>query len=273
MEMEYEGTSKDLIEENELSLKIEMLKELKKKESQVLPVLFTETICQCRDVVVEWMREVMQSCDHSMPTICFAIGLFDRIIILDETSIPRGRLQLFACIAILLACKMEEEYVKIPPISVLNECTDNTYKEDILREYEIYFLNKLHWDLRSVITPFDFYAIYRNIIILSTEQSSFHHLSGIPYSQLKDQVLKTSDFLLEVCRQHYQFLSYLPSEVAHAIVFVARKWNQIEPYWPSHIAKLAKLEDEDFLDCVRELEETCQKFQSHPLHNSGESFS
>lgn len=114
---------------------------------------------------------------------------------------------------------MEEEYVKIPPISVLNECTDNTYKEDILREYEIYFLNKLHWDLRSVITPFDFYAIYRNIIILSTEQSSFHHLSGIPYSQLKDQVLKTSDFLLEVCRQRKTSLYFLNTNCIFNLLF------------------------------------------------------
>ena len=165
-----------------------------------------------REMLVDWLVEVVDVFDMSIRSVYLAVQFVDRYI--GQKLIKRESFQLVGATCLHIASKCEDvSYIGVEDLAV---CADNVYlSQDVLsKEEEI--LNDLDFNLSSA-TVLDFVILY---------------LEYFPYTERKKEVVWLSRYLCELSLQQYD-LSVLarPSKVAAACIC-----------WALHCLKLPKWE-------------------------------
>lgn len=208
-----------------------------------------ETVKQCRSIVVEWMTEVATSYSLSNITIHLAVAIMDRL--LGELDVSRGMIQLVGTTCILIAAKLEEMEENVPSIVQLNACTDDTYTPELIKQMEAMSLNRLKWDTNAV-TPIHFLGVYLDGT-LSPNELVLNFPIGPAYGRISYDLASFSEFFVDLCRQDFEFLRYLPSMIAASCVAVTRRMIKVTPIWSERLHQVTGYSDKDISYCAEHI--------------------
>jgi len=231
----------------------EMNKDMKLREMKRpnFDVVNDQVFSKCRSIVVEWMAQVGDACHISNLTTHIAVHIYDYFTAVIK--VPRSTLQLVASSSILIACKLEETFERVPRVVELNCLTDNTYKAEHIIQMETVILNNLNWDV-CFVTSLHFLGIYLKVSL----DIEFDLLDNRPITESQKELLqalldKQAEFLVDMCRQVANFLIYRPSIVASTCIAISRKVMKITPFWSPILAYVTKYNDHDLQPCFKQV--------------------
>ncbi|PWA97456.1 cyclin-A2-1 [Artemisia annua] len=215
---------------------------------------FMETIQQdvtksMRGVLVDWLVEVSEEYKSVPETLYLAVYLID--LFLSQHCIERQKLQLLGVTCMLIASKYEE--ICAPAIEEFCFITDSTYTKSEVVKMESQVLNDLNFQL-SAPTAISFLRRF-----LRAAQAS-PQIPGLELECL-------ANYLAELTLVDYNFLVFVPSNVAASAVFLA-KWmlDQSHHPWNNTLEHYTSYKSLDLKKTVLALHGLHSSNSSSPLH-------
>eukprot|EP00536_Pseudo-nitzschia_multiseries_P002512 jgi/Psemu1/251711/estExt_Genewise1Plus.C_340021 len=153
-----------------------------------------------RSILVDWLVEVHLKFKLVPETLYLTINLIDRY--LERQEVSRPRLQLVGVTSLLIASKYEEIYP--PELRDLVYICDRAYTRKEIIEMEEQILKTLEY----------------NITIPSAHAFLVRFLKA---AHADKRIVQLSCYILDGTLQSYNLLHYLPSQLAAAAVFIARR--------------------------------------------------
>eukprot|EP01116_Phalansterium_solitarium_P012170 TRINITY_DN2820_c0_g2_i1.p1 TRINITY_DN2820_c0_g2~~TRINITY_DN2820_c0_g2_i1.p1 ORF type:complete len:419 (+),score=174.31 TRINITY_DN2820_c0_g2_i1:33-1259(+) len=191
-----------------------------------------------RTILVDWMAEVIVKFRLMAETMFLAVNIIDRF--LQQKAVARQKLQLVGITAMLIASKFEEIYT--PEVNDFIWITAKAYTREEVLKMERLILVTLEFNL-AVATPLHF---LRRFSKAARSDSRIHTLSK---------------YISELSLVEYGMLEFLPSHVAAAAVYIARKMTvaDTEPVtWTKSLHKHSQYSEEQIMPCVLALNELVQ---------------
>lgn len=202
-----------------------------------------------RSILVDWLIEVHLKFKLAPETLYLTVNLIDRYLATEEVSRPR--LQLVGVTSLLIASKYEEIYP--PELRDLVYICDRAYtRKDIL-------------DMETEILK----ALQYNISVPSAHVFLVRYLKA---GHADKKIVQLSCYILDSTLLTYSLLHYLPSQLAAAAVFIARRavgrngWSptllQYSDYCEEAIMPVARAVITAQNDLSRELKAVTKKYSS-----------
>eukprot|EP00189_Rhodosorus_marinus_P004004 CAMPEP_0113955840 /NCGR_PEP_ID=MMETSP0011_2-20120614/1651_1 /TAXON_ID=101924 /ORGANISM="Rhodosorus marinus" /LENGTH=265 /DNA_ID=CAMNT_0000965763 /DNA_START=259 /DNA_END=1053 /DNA_ORIENTATION=+ /assembly_acc=CAM_ASM_000156 len=182
-----------------------------------------------RSLLVDWLIEVSEEYRLLPETLHLAMNYLDRF--LQMVCVDRSRLQLVGLSCLLLASKVEEVYP--PLVDDLVFICDYTYTREEVIEMESLVVSTLEFRL-TVTTMFPFMHILLRACVVDSRL---------------DQL---ASFLADLSLLNYSLVTYLPSTIAAACVYVARRSLNM-PGWNDELERASNLVLRDIQNPAREL--------------------
>ncbi|WVZ55922.1 hypothetical protein U9M48_006521, partial [Paspalum notatum var. saurae] len=177
-----------------------------------------------RAVLVDWLVEVAEEFKLRAETLYLAISYVDRF--LTKNVVTRDKLQLLGVTAMLVAAKYEEIESYKMKVNKYTDITDNTYTKQQVVKMEADLLKSLNFEIGGpTVTTF---LRQCKCTYGAPEFTSMDVFLTIYFSPLKVQCTSSKkleslcSYLSELSLLDYDCISYLPSVVAAACLFVAR---------------------------------------------------
>lgn len=153
-----------------------------------------------RGILVDWLIEV-HTRFHLLPeTLFLAVNIIDRF--LSTKVVQLDRLQLVGVTAMFIASKYEE--VLSPHVANFRHVADDGFTEAEILSAERYVLTALNYDL-SYPNPMNF----------------LRRISKADNYDIQTRTL--GKYLMEISLLDHRFMNYLPSHIAAAAMYLARK--------------------------------------------------
>ncbi|KAI9050964.1 hypothetical protein LZ554_005074 [Drepanopeziza brunnea f. sp. 'monogermtubi'] len=153
-----------------------------------------------RGILIDWLIEV-HTRFHLLPeTLFLAVNIIDRF--LSTKVVQLDRLQLVGVTAMFIASKYEE--VLSPHVANFRRVADDGFTEDEILSAERYVLTALNYDL-SYPNPMNF----------------LRRISKADNYDIQTRTL--GKYLMEISLLDHRFMEYLPSHIAAASMYLARK--------------------------------------------------
>mmetsp|Transcript_31500 Transcript_31500/g.36345 ORF Transcript_31500/g.36345 Transcript_31500/m.36345 type:complete len:379 (+) Transcript_31500:327-1463(+) len=202
-----------------------------------------------RSILVDWLVEVHLKFKLVPETLYLTINLIDRY--LERREVTRPKLQLVGVTCLLIASKYEEIYP--PELRDLVYICDRAYsKEEILENEEIVLK-----------------ALEYQITIPSAHAFLVRFLKA---AHADKKMVQLSCYILDGTLQNYSLLEYLPSQMAAAAIFLARRaagrnsWSptllEYAQYCEEEIAPIARAVLEEKNSASSELRAVTKKYSS-----------
>jgi hypothetical protein len=153
-----------------------------------------------RSILVDWLVEVHLKFKCAPETLYLTVNLIDRY--LERAEVSRPRLQLVGVTCLLIAAKYEEIYP--PELRDLVYICDRAYSKRDILEMEEEVLKKLEYHV-TIPTAHVFLVRF------------------LKAGHADKKIVQLSCYLLDGTLQSYSLLHYLPSQLAAAAVFIARR--------------------------------------------------
>jgi len=167
-----------------------------------------------RDILVNWLNEVVDDFQLNKHTLFLAIELVDRV--LESQVICKSKLQLVGITCLFIAAKYEE--VSVPPMQNFVDITNSSYS-----------CNELLNSERQILTALNFQLSYVTILNFLNWLISAYKINDI-------RVLHCAHYLAEIVVAKYYFrLKYRPSKLAAAIICLTIQMLNIQA-WVSNIS-------------------------------------
>lgn len=163
-----------------------------------------------REILVDWLVDVHYKYKMVPDTLYLTINTIDRF--LERKEIERSRLQLLGVTALSLASKYEEIYP--PTISDLVRICDNAYTETQIVDMEFEILGKLNYNI-TVPTSHTFLVRF------------------LKAGHANRKIVHYSIYLLDSTLQCHDLLQFLPSQLAAAVIMIARTKENRYPWSPT----------------------------------------
>lgn len=180
-----------------------------------------------RSILVDWLVEVHLKFKLVPETLYLTINLIDRY--LERQEVSRPRLQLVGVTSLLIASKYEEIYP--PELRDLVYICDRAYTRTEIITMEEKILKTLEY----------------NITIPSAHAFLVRFLKA---AHADKRIVQLSCFILDGTLQSYNLLHYLPSQLAAAAVFVARR-TVGRNSWSPTLLRYANYREEDIAPIAR----------------------
>jgi hypothetical protein len=149
------------------------------------------------------------------------IGILDRY--LSVASVPKSKLRVVGCAALLIASKKEDIF---PAQSTdLIQLSERSFTQSELFSTEIQVINGIQFDT-TFATPLFFLTQFMRI-----------------HDQTQESML-LGRYILEICQTHEVFFGVVPSLIASVATFVTRKLNK-EQSWPPELADYTMYKEEE----------------------------
>ena len=159
-----------------------------------------------RKIVSDWMLEVAQELRCGLEVFCLAMNLMDRF--LAKQRIDKSKLQLLGAVCLFLSSKFKE--TSPIPSEQLVMYTDFSVTIEELREWELFVLYKLKWDLGAV-TGLDY-------LDYTLPCLQFH--ASLSPATPASTVKRHAETVVTLCATHYLFSYVRPSVIAASAVAV-----------------------------------------------------
>lgn len=180
-----------------------------------------------REILVNWICEVYLQLRLLSETLFLTVDIVDRL--LSCRTVTKSKLHLVGLGALMIASKFEETYA--PPISDLRICSENAYTESEMLRVERVILNALDFNF-CIPTPLMFLRRYSKA---AQSDSATHTLSK---------------YICELSVVAYDMIQFLPSHIAVAAVFLARRMKNISPNWCPNLLYHADVTAEEIQPCA-----------------------
>lgn len=180
-----------------------------------------------RSILVDWLVEVHLKFKLVPETLYLTVNIIDRY--LSKTEVTRPKLQLVGVTALLIASKYEEIYP--PELRDLVYICDRAYSKPEILDMEEIILKKLEYQ----------------ITIPSAHAFLVRYLKA---AHADKKIVQLSCFILDGTLQSYNMLHYLPSQLAAAAVFIARR-TVGRNAWSPTLLKYAMYHEEDITPVAR----------------------
>lgn len=180
-----------------------------------------------RSILVDWLVEVHLKFKLVPETLYLTINLIDRY--LERQEVSRPRLQLVGVTSLLIASKYEEIYP--PELRDLVYICDRAYTRTEIIEMEEKILKTLEY----------------NITIPSAHAFLVRFLKA---AHADKRIVQLSCYILDGTLQSYNLLHYLPSQLAAAAVFIARR-TVGRNSWSPTLLKYANYCEEDIMPIAK----------------------
>jgi cyclin B len=177
-----------------------------------------------RAILVDWLVEVHLKFKLVPETLYLTVNLIDRY--LEKQEVSRQKLQLVGVTALLLASKYEEIYP--PELRDLVYICDRAYTRNDILEMEESILRVLHYQ----------------VTIPSAHAFLVRFLKA---AHADKKIVQISCYILDGTLQSYNLLHYLPSQLAAAAVYIARKCVGRNPWSPTLLKYAVYLEEDVIL--------------------------
>mmetsp|Transcript_22525 Transcript_22525/g.66714 ORF Transcript_22525/g.66714 Transcript_22525/m.66714 type:complete len:384 (-) Transcript_22525:236-1387(-) len=153
-----------------------------------------------RSILVDWLVEVHLKFKLVPETLYLTVNLIDRY--LEKREVTRPKLQLVGVTCLLIASKYEEIYP--PELRDLVYICDRAYSKNEILEMEEVVLKSLEYQ----------------ITIPSAHAFLVRYLKA---AHADKKIVQLACYILDGTLQSYNLLHYLPSQLAAAAVFIARR--------------------------------------------------
>jgi len=203
---------------------------LKEMSTSVRPVFMEDQQFineRMRSILVDWLVEVHLKFKLVPETLYLTVNIIDRY--LAKTEVTRPKLQLVGVTALLIASKYEEIYP--PELRDLVYICDRAYSKIEILDMEEIILKKLEYQ----------------ITIPSAHAFLVRYLKA---AHADKKIVQLSCFILDGTLQSYNMLHYLPSQLAAAAVFIARR-TVGRNAWSPTLLKYAQYKEEDVMPVAR----------------------
>lgn len=180
-----------------------------------------------RSILVDWLVEVHLKFKLVPETLYLTVNIIDRY--LTKTEVSRPKLQLVGVTALLIASKYEEIYP--PELRDLVYICDRAYSKVEILDMEEIILKKLEYQ----------------ITIPSAHAFLVRYLKA---AHADKKIVQLSCFILDGTLQSYNMLHYLPSQLAAAAVFIARR-TVGRNAWSPTLLRYAQYTEEDVMKVAR----------------------
>lgn len=180
-----------------------------------------------RSILVDWLVEVHLKFKLVPETLYLTVNIIDRY--LAKTEVSRPKLQLVGVTALLIASKYEEIYP--PELRDLVYICDRAYSKLEILDMEEIILKRLEYQ----------------ITIPSAHAFLVRYLKA---AHADKKIVQLSCFILDGTLQSYNMLHYLPSQLAAAAVFIARR-TVGRNAWSPTLLKYAQYREEDIKPVAR----------------------
>ena len=210
-----------------------------------------------RSILVDWLVEVHLKFKLVPETLYLTVNLIDRYLEREEVSRPK--LQLVGVTSLLIASKYEEIYP--PELRDLVYICDRAYtRTDVSSEWINSSTNctsRLDSHKCSPFLHFFFQIINMEETILKTLEYQITipsaHAFLVRYlkaAHADKKIVQLSCYILDGTLQSYQLLHYLPSQLASAAVFIARR-SVGRNSWSPTLLKYAEYCEEEVIPVAR----------------------
>lgn len=174
-----------------------------------------------RGILVDWLIEV-HTRFHLLPeTLFLAVNIIDRF--LSAKVVQLDRLQLVGVTAMFIASKYEE--VLSPHVANFRHVADDGFTEAEILSAERYVLTALNYDL-SYPNPMNF----------------LRRISKADNYDIQTRTL--GKYLMEISLLDHRFMDYLPSHIAAASMYLARKILERGP-WDATLTHYAGYDEKE----------------------------
>lgn len=218
-------------------------KTLRKKECNLAKLTFKSPQLNYRAEIVDFLTSVCKHLDISVGTRHSAIRLMDYFM--DGHNVMYYRLRLMSLTCLLIAAKFEEPDDCLPTIDMLQyvvqlQDSTNSYSRNEFQALELYILKYFKWNISHPGT-----VHFINYYVQISMEDACQDLSQWERNMLESQVLEFSNYFMESALRDQSFLHYKPSEVAAAIVCVARICSRMGTAWSSKLQEITCYSLED----------------------------
>lgn len=180
-----------------------------------------------RSILVDWLVEVHLKFKLVPETLFLTVNIIDRYLEREEVSRPK--LQLVGVTALLISSKFEEIYP--PELRDLVYICDRAYTRSDIIDMEETILKTLEYQ----------------ITIPSAHAFLVRYLKA---AHADKKIVQLSCYILDGTLQSYQLLHYLPSQLAAAAVFIARR-SVGRNSWSPTLLKYAEYCEEEVIPVAR----------------------
>lgn len=180
-----------------------------------------------RSILIDWLIEVHLKFKLVPETLYLTVNLIDRY--LEKREVTRPKLQLIGVTSLLIASKYEEIYP--PELRDLVYICDRAYSRDEILECEELVLKALEYQ----------------ITIPSAHAFLVRYLKA---AHADKKIVQLSCFILDGTLVSYNLLHYMPSQLAAASVFIARRCIGRNSWSPT-LLKYANYCEEDVAPVAR----------------------
>lgn len=222
---------------------LDVLRHMYKEQREHNYANMCATYVKHRPVVAKWMVNV---CDHfhlHPTTTHLAISFLDRIQPNDKFS--HFEWQLVATCCILIASKYNECESHVPDLKTLEVTTRTSIPHATLLRYEIWTLKRMGWKLHGR-TPMSFLASFLSLGVVFPADR-YQPLNAPIAVALPDALLLVVSAMLYLCSSlcitHPQLKSYMASDQAAAMVYIARRNCCVVPVWCPELALITGFAD------------------------------
>ncbi|GMI42763.1 hypothetical protein TrCOL_g3812 [Triparma columacea] len=182
-----------------------------------------------RSILVDWLVEVHLKFKLVPETLYLCVNLIDRYLVTEKVSRPK--LQLVGVTCLLIASKYEEIYP--PELRDLVYICDRAYSKSEILDME-----------ETVLKALDY-----SITIPSAHAFLVRYLKA---AHADKKMVQLSCYVLDGTLQSYKLLNYLPSELAAAAVYIARRAAG-RNCWSPTLLKYAEYAEEDIVGVARDV--------------------
>lgn len=208
-----------------------------------------------RSILVDWLVEVHLKFKLVPETLYLTINLIDRY--LERKEVSRPKLQLIGVTSLLIASKYEEIYP--PELRDLVYICDRAYTRS---EVSLHFCLTLFVVVTNLLTAYSPPSQTKQIIemeenVLKTLEYQITipsaHAFLVRYlkaAHADKRIVQISCYVLDGTLQSYNLLHYLPSQLAAAAVFIARR-TVGRNSWSPTLLKYSAYCEEDIVPVAR----------------------
>ncbi|KAL8166862.1 hypothetical protein V2J09_008361 [Rumex salicifolius] len=186
----------------------------------------TEVTPQMRGVLINWLIEVHYKFDLMPETLYLSVSILDRYLSL--VTIRKSQMQLVGLTALLLASKYEDFWH--PRVKDLVSISAESYTTKQMLEMEKGILRELKFRFNLPTA----YVFMLRFLKASQSDAKLEHLAF---------------YLIELCLVEYEALSFKPSLLCAAAIYIARCTLHINPKWTALLEHHAQYKESQLRVC------------------------
>ncbi|KAJ2763641.1 G2/mitotic-specific cyclin, partial [Coemansia nantahalensis] len=194
-----------------------------------------------RKMLINWIVQIHYQLRMLPETLFLAVNLIDRF--LSKRQVSTSKLQLVGLTGLILACKYEEQTT--PHVQDFAYLAGQCYSIAEIRNAEVFMLRVLGFDM-SFPNPLTFLR------------------RASKAEQYNMQTRTVAKYLMEICLCDHRLMPYVPSHVAAASTFLARRMLRAGP-WDANLRHFTGYTEDSLQPCIALM-------LDHLLHQTGDEF-